>query len=412
VVRINKWPDKLAHRYFFGYFVRYLILCSLLLPWTWDNSANASFRQQIRYFGTLGAATFDGKYAYDDTDSGLNVSDNTRFGLNISVTDDREWSFFAELLAQPSALEAPWYFVNWRAADSVIIRIGKTRFVNWLFSETRSIGYTYPWPELPADVYRINPLTSMHGVSAEYSLDTSIGGITFDLQVGTIDGEYLGTIVKSDLATSGTLTYQIDDFKWIFSGLYSDRLQLELGPIALTQVEAHYLSSSIRSQLGPVVLISEIGKIRAASTAAERDRSRSQAARARAQIQSNPQKVADPELQAALGKSILTDGAVISATTGYLHIGYEIGSFQPYLLGVLLVADKDSIFTKSQSRYGGGVFWLASDQVALKLQATHVAIDNKNYGLSSVPQESILLGTKDLGVRPATLVQASVDFLF
>jgi len=408
VFRINKWPHRLAFRHFF----RYLILCLLLHPWAWDSSAYANFRQQIRYFGTLGAATFDGKYAYDETDSGLNVSDYTRFGLNISVTDDRECSFFAELLAQPSALEAPWYFVNWRASDSVIIRVGKTRFVNWLFSETRSIGYTYPWPELPADVYRINPLTSMYGVSAEYSLDTSIGGFTFDLQVGTIDGEYLGTIVKSDLATSGTLTYQLDDFKWILSGLFSDRLRLELGPIVLSQVEAHYFSSSIKSQLGPVVLISEVGYIRAASTAAERERTRSQAAKARAQIQSNPQRAADPELQAAVGKSILADGAVISATTGYLHIGYEIGSFQPYLLGVLLMADKDSIFTKSQSRYGGGVFWLASDQVALKLQATHVAIDNKNYGLSRVPQESVLLGTRDLDIRPATLVQASVDFLF
>lgn len=378
----------------------------------WGGSAYADFRQQVRYFGTLGAGTFDGKYTYVDIDSGTNVADSSRFGLNISVTDEKEWSFFAELLAQPDALEAPWYFVNWRASDSLIVRVGKTRFANWLYSETRSIGYTYPWPELPADVYRINPLTSMYGVSAEYSIDSSVGGFTLDLQAGSIDTEYLGTKVKSNLATAGTLTYQYNDFKWIFSGLFSNKLHLDFTPLLVAEVKAHYITTSIKSQHGPLVLISEVGRIRAAAPDKVRESSRIEAAKARAEIQADPQKAGDPELQAAIGKSLIADGAVMSATTGYLHAGYEIGSIQPYLLGVVLNTDKDSIFTKSHSRYGGGVLWLASEQVAVKFQATRVVMDNKNYGLSKVPQESAIYGTSNLKIRSATLVQASMDFLF
>jgi hypothetical protein len=378
----------------------------------WGESAYATFRQSARYFGTLGLGSFDGKYPLDDTDSGINATDLSRFGLNISVTDDGEWSFFTELVAQPNAVEASWYFVNWRPLDPLIVRVGKTRFVNWLYSETRSIGYTYPWPELPPDLYRMNPLTGMYGVSTEYTLGTPIGEFLFDLQVGSIDGSFLERRIKSEVASAATITYQVDNFKWIFSALLSNNLQLELGPITLKQVTAKYFTSSIKSQLGPIVVISEIGRIQAASSSAERDSARTEAAKARAQIQSNPQNAADPALQAAIGKSILADGAVISATSGYIHLGYEIDNFQPYLIGALFLADKDSVFTKSQARYGGGILWTASEQIALKLMATHVAIDNKDYGLSRLPQEVTLSGETDLGIRPATLVQASVDFLF
>ncbi len=376
------------------------------------NSAFAEYRQQVRYFGGLGMGTFDGKYPYAETDSGTNVSDMSRFGLNISVTDDRELSFFTEILAQPNQMEAPWYFVNWRASDSIIIRAGKTRFANWLYSETKSIGYTYPWPELPADVYRINPLTSMYGVSAEYSLDTAVGGFTLDIQMGSIDAETLGTKVKSDIASAATVTYQKDDFKWIFSGLYTENLKLELSPLLVPQVRAFYVTSSIKSQVGPVVLISELGRMRAGATTAERERSRLVAAKARAGA--DPQNPNDPELQAAVARSIIADSAVISGTTGYLHLGYEIGSFQPYALGVILNADKDSLFFKSHKRYGGGLLWLATDEVAVKLLATRVVMDNKNYGLSTVPLSESLSGSgsKDLGIRSANLIQASIDFLF
>lgn len=374
------------------------------------NSAFAEYRQQIRYFGSLGMGTFDGKYPYADIDSGTNASDMSRFGLNISVTDDRELSFFAELLAQPNQMEAPWYFVNWRVSDSIILRMGKTRFANWIFSETKSIGYTYPWPELPADVYRINPLTSMYGVSAEYSIDTAMGGFTLDLQTGSIDAEYLGTKVKSDLATAGTVTFQNDSFKWIFSGLISEKLGLELTPLLMTQVRAYYLTSSMKSQVGPVVLISEVGRLRASAGSAEREQARKGAAKARAEA--DPQNPNDPELQAAVGRSIIADSSVISGNTGYLHVGYEIGSFQPYVLGSILKADKDSLFFKSHTRYGGGLLWLATDELAVKFQATHVVMDNKNYGLSAVPLDKALSGSKDLGVRSANLIQASIDFLF
>jgi hypothetical protein len=116
--------------------------CLLLQPVLWGESAYATFRQSARYFGTLGLGSFDGKYPLDDTDNGLNATDLSRFGMNISVTDDSEWSFFTELVAQPNAVDASWYFVNWRPLDPLIVRVGKTRFVNWLYSETRSIGYT------------------------------------------------------------------------------------------------------------------------------------------------------------------------------------------------------------------------------------------------------------------------------
>jgi hypothetical protein len=378
----------------------------------WSGSAYAEFRQQVRYFGTLGAGTYDGKYTYVDLDSGTNVTDSSKFGLNISVADQKEWSFFAELLAQPQTLEAPWYFVNWRASDSVIIRGGKTRFANWLYSETRSIGYTYPWPELPSDVYRVNPLTSMYGISAEYSIDSSVGSYTLDLQIGSVDTEFQGAKIRSNLATAGTITYQFDDFKWIFSGLISNRLQLELAPFLVSELNANYFTSSIKSQIGQLVLISEIGQIKAAPTNRERENSRVVAAKARAEIQANPQMAGNSELQAAIGRSYIAEGSIMAARTGYLHIGYEIGAFQPYLLGSILDAEKNSIFAKSNSRYGGGFLWLASEQVAVKAQATRVVLDNKNYGLTKVPQQDALLGSTNLGIRSATIIQASMDFLF
>ena len=383
---------------------------SLFLLSQFPESARAEFRQQARFFGTLGAGSIDTPYPYLEIDNGANVQDLSRFGLNYSITDGRDLSLFAELVAQPKTVEATWYFVNWRPSSSFMARAGRMRFASWIFSETRAVGFNYPWPTLPMDVYQFNPFDGITGVSSEYTVPLPIGSLAFEGQIGSVDGTFASSRFQSEVAYVGSVTYSLEDLTLYTSGLTTTS-RVEGRGVKINSLESRYLTAGIKAQFGPLVLLSEGVMIKAEMSKAEKKQSKRDAEIAGAELQKNPIRAQDPAVQKVLAKGFLAGGKFVDSRAAYLHIGYEIDQVQPYLLAAIVKAEKNVRGASNQKRYGAGVVWYATEQVALKFQGSYLDVDNKNTGLLSLPTE-VLQGAQPKKIEPKTLVLGSIDFLF
>jgi hypothetical protein len=368
--------------------------------------AVADFRQQTRFFGTLGAGSADAPYPYAGIDNGTNVQSLSRFGINYSVTDDRDLSFFAELVAQPKQLEAPWYFVNWRPHDTFMARAGRMRFASWIYSETRAIGYNYPWPALPLDVYQFNPFDGLTGLSGEYTFQTPHGRLAFEAQIGSVDGSYLGTRITSDIAYVANVSFSADPVTLMLSGLYADS-RWDSTAFQIKNLEAGYVSAGVKANLGNFVIISEGVILDASASNREKQEALQDSLNDQASIQADPTKAADQGVQLRALKAALTREKLVSSNAAYMHLGYEFNSFHPYVLAATVNSKDDAAIGSSQMRYACGLVWYAAEQLALKVQASYVDLDQENTGLLEVPMTP---GTKK--IEPVVVGLGSIDFLF
>lgn len=73
-----------------------------------------------------------------------------------------------------------WANIKYQFTPKFSARAGRTVLPTFLLSDTRKVGYTYPWVRPPLEVYRLMPVTNIDGVDARYSLYT--GEISNNLQ--------------------------------------------------------------------------------------------------------------------------------------------------------------------------------------------------------------------------------------
>jgi hypothetical protein len=80
-----------------------------------------------------------------------------------------------------------WANIRYQFTPDFSIRLGRAELPTFLFSDTRKVGYTYPWIRPPVEVYSLLPITASDGVhlSARFHL----GDVTDTLQ---------GSYVQSD----------------------------------------------------------------------------------------------------------------------------------------------------------------------------------------------------------------------
>jgi hypothetical protein len=73
-----------------------------------------------------------------------------------------------------------WANIRYRFTPDFSVRAGRTVLPVFLLSDTRKVGYTFPWVRPPQEVYRLLPITSSDGIEADY--DMSVGDLTHTLQ--------------------------------------------------------------------------------------------------------------------------------------------------------------------------------------------------------------------------------------
>jgi hypothetical protein len=76
-----------------------------------------------------------------------------------------------------------WANLKYQLTPDLSIRIGRTELPTFLFSDTRKVGYTYPWVRPPIEVYNLLPISASDGVGFSYRL-------VFDDLTNTIQGSY------------------------------------------------------------------------------------------------------------------------------------------------------------------------------------------------------------------------------
>lgn len=73
-----------------------------------------------------------------------------------------------------------WANIKYQFTPDFSVRIGRTVMPVFLLSDTRKVGYTYPWVRPPIEIYRMIPITTNDGVDVSYRL--RLGEVTNTLQ--------------------------------------------------------------------------------------------------------------------------------------------------------------------------------------------------------------------------------------
>lgn len=121
---------------------------------------------------------------FDNTDS--------RLGLQFSG-DINEWmSATAQVIARGRGgnenIITDWAFVSITANDDLQIRTGKLKFPTFLISDYYEVGYAYPWIRPPQELYSLNPITTLVGVDALYTVPVGKASLLLQPFVGSNRG--------------------------------------------------------------------------------------------------------------------------------------------------------------------------------------------------------------------------------
>jgi predicted porin len=63
-----------------------------------------------------------------------------------------------------------WANVRYEFTPDFSVRLGRTVLTAFLMSDTRNVGYTYPWVRPPTEVYRLLQITASDGMDVSYRL--------------------------------------------------------------------------------------------------------------------------------------------------------------------------------------------------------------------------------------------------
>jgi hypothetical protein len=195
--------------------------------------------QRIRASGFLSAGGQSigspaGPRTYDLQGQLFSTRDVTKFGLNLHATLSDEISLAAQFSTTPGTsknLIPDWYFANWNDGQ-FSFRFGQLLLPAWLYSETKDIGFTYPWVALPYEVYVLNPMKNFTGLSAGLvNLDVWTGKFTVEFFAGggrtnyephqATDSDRFDINIKEILGFVTTID-RSPDFQYRFSYMRAD----------------------------------------------------------------------------------------------------------------------------------------------------------------------------------------------
>jgi hypothetical protein len=80
-----------------------------------------------------------------------------------------------------------WANAKYQFSPDFSVRVGRTVVPVFLISDTRKVGYTYPWVRPPIEVYQVVPVTHNDGIDASHSLH--LGELTNTLQMNWGKGD-------------------------------------------------------------------------------------------------------------------------------------------------------------------------------------------------------------------------------
>ncbi|MEO8064076.1 MAG: porin [Pseudomonadota bacterium] len=304
-----------------------------------------------------------------------------------------------------------WANIKYQFTPDFSVRIGRTVLAVFQLSETRKVGFTYPWVRPPLELYQLNPVTINDGVDASYRLHfgqwthtpqlrvghsktklpqnggtadaTDVWGISNTSEIGSLTAHFAYVRTKITLAS----------FDPLFDGFR------QFGPRGVAIADENAVRDSPSTFVG-VGASYDPGKW---FTMAEWGR-------------------------------FSSDSVLGTRTAWYLSGGYRFGKFTPYLTYAKATADKltdpglnvsalppflagpatalnaglNTILSQKpvESTVSFGARWDISSNVDIKLQFDHMRVGDGSIGVLTNVQPGFPLGPE------VNVFSATIDFVF
>ncbi|MES2126605.1 MAG: hypothetical protein V4463_04980 [Pseudomonadota bacterium] len=313
-------------------------------------------------------------------------------------------------------------FAGWRPLPAIDARVGRLPYDAFLMSDTRSLGYAYPWVRPPTEFYGWIPIFSVDGADLSYRFGTEerwrikaqIGRSGFTVPMGTANYDFK----SRDLFTL-TLSYQ-------------------MGPWRAKAGYSHFQVATEAPVLDP--LRDGLGQL-AQGTASLAPAISAEADDVRRNLMFKDARVGYQTLglsyddgswfgQAEVGRSRSTTGILPHGAMWYAGLGRHWGDWMPYLLassvrpaadvrgpaqdwsaigqaGVQALALNVLNSTRmAQDSVALGLRWDVANQASVKLQWTSTHVQASGYGLW---WRDLTLNSRPSRVN---LLSLNLDFVF
>jgi hypothetical protein len=100
---------------------------------------------------------------------------DSRAGAQASVNLTSQWSAVVQVISEQLydntfRPHVEWANIKYEFTPDFSVRLGRTELSNFMFSDTRKVGYANPWVRPPIEVYSAVPLTNTDGLDVSYKL--------------------------------------------------------------------------------------------------------------------------------------------------------------------------------------------------------------------------------------------------
>jgi hypothetical protein len=175
----------------------FLIALAFALHAFGGSCAGATEAPQISFdgFGTLGAVHSSEDQAdftstiFKPDGAGhshrLSADVDSLIGAQLTVSPTPRLSAVLQVVAEQNydhshTPHVEWANIKYQFTPDFSIRLGRSVVPTFMFSETRKVGYAFPWVRPPLEVYGLNPLTNIDGIDASYRLHS--GKLVYTIQ--------------------------------------------------------------------------------------------------------------------------------------------------------------------------------------------------------------------------------------
>ena len=98
---------------------------------------------------------------------------DSRFGVQVTASLTPRLSAVLQVIAEQNydntyKPQVEWANIKYQFAPDFSIRIGRSILPAFLLTESRKVGYSYPWVRPPDAVYALMPVTSNDGADVSY----------------------------------------------------------------------------------------------------------------------------------------------------------------------------------------------------------------------------------------------------
>lgn len=134
----------------------------------------------------------------------------SKFGgqLQYGVTDDVTATVQVKALADQDEWkpELALAYLSWKATDGLTLRGGRLGMPVYMYSDTLSVGQSYPWLRLPDEVYSLVQVSNMEGIDGIYKVPLSFGAVSYQVGIGqSHQRKYFANDEKYDINYDNTV---------------------------------------------------------------------------------------------------------------------------------------------------------------------------------------------------------------